>query len=66
MNPHERELTDTELETIAKAVQEYKRLGKTERNCPRCGKPFLIRIAGNSFTLRCESADCIAMTLRGI
>jgi len=66
MNPHERELTDTEFETIAKAVEEYERLGKTEIKCPRCGKPFLIDIAGNSYTLRCESADCIAITSRGI
>jgi hypothetical protein len=66
MNPHERRLTDAELETIGQAVEEYERLGKTEIKCPRCGKAFLIHIAGNSFTLRCESSDCIKMSLRGI
>jgi hypothetical protein len=59
MNPHERELTDTELETIGKAVEEYKRLGRTGIKCPRCGKAFLIQIRGSGCIIQCESSNCV-------
>jgi hypothetical protein len=64
--PHERRLTDTELETIGKAIEEYERLGSTEIKCPRCGKALLIQIMDSGCILQCESSDCVKLSMRGI
>ncbi len=34
--------------------------------CPRCGKELHYREIGNSSEVKCEKAECIKMTSRGL
>lgn len=46
----------------------YEKLEHPEQKviCPRCGKELIYRKIGNSSTVKCQSNDCIDVTVRGI
>ncbi len=59
-------LKKAELELLLKADEELFTNGYTEIKCPRCGNKIICNEQGNSYTIRCETHDCIKTDFRGI
>ena len=65
---HERKLaeavpyTDDEIP----AMREKRVHPRARVLCPRCGQELLYREVGNSCEVKCQTQDCIKMTVRGI
>lgn len=59
--------TDAEYERAHAAYEEYKRAGKTELVCLRCGVGhFQFLETTSSLEIRCTTPDCFVEGIRGI
>lgn len=59
-------LTNEEIKCLDNADNDIAIFGKTDIKCPRCGNNIIIEEFGNSYTVRCETGNCIQMDYRGI
>lgn len=41
-------------------------LGKSEKECPRCGNKIIVEERGNSYSVKCKTPNCIYADFRGI
>ncbi len=58
--------TEKEIEVLLMADRELASKGKTDVKCPRCGNDFVYENYGTGHILKCETPECLTMTLRGI
>ena len=60
--------TQEEKLNIEEQIIEYKKNNEKVKNvvCPRCGHEIIFTEIGSSYTVKCESADCISYSVRGI
>ncbi len=60
------DMNKKEYEALDKAAMEFFREGKTNTKCPRCGNSITVSVAGNSYTVKCDTKGCIKESIRGI
>lgn len=60
------ELNETELDILLKADEELFNNEYTNQKCPRCGNKIICEEIGKSYTIKCETPDCISTSFRGI
>ena len=58
-------------EEVKKIEDQLIECGKNNRPveniiCPRCGEAILYTEIGNSYTVKCETPDCISYGVRGL
>ena len=54
-----------EIDNAEAAIEEERRLGKTDRRCLRDGGRLIYEDFGTAYTIRCENGD-FQVTVRGI
>ena len=60
------EMTEQEIDALKRADKELFEKSETSVRCPRCGNEIIVKEIGTSYTIRCKTEKCIAMTYRGI
>ena len=55
-----------EAEILLDAQGDFLESGKTEKNCPRCGKHLLHEEGKNWEVTRCEVIECIGLVSKGV
>jgi hypothetical protein len=60
------EMTHAEKAALDAAALAFFKGEKTRVACPRCGNIITVHVAGNSYSVECETIGCIKETFRGI
>ena len=61
-------MTDDEYNVVRKALADFKKTGKTDIKCPRCGKNLVYEgePKWGYYSIECESGDGIGNCIEGI
>ena len=58
--------TKMKYDAVDKFLKDISEKGKSDVVCPSCKKPLIYEENGASYSVRCETENCLTETFRGI
>ena len=58
--------SESELDLMDLAVNDFYEKSETDLRCPRCGNDFEFNQTPSSYSIKCKTENCLKLTCRGI